>query len=219
MTVSLQGRRRLLLAMLPLVPVLVLPCAAPVAAAPAEGRLAAEVAARLTQAPVVRGKFEQRRYLSGFDKPLVSRGDFVVSRAHGMVWTTRAPLVSTLVVSADGLVVRGADGAVQQRIGATVQPGVGMMAESVLAVMRGDMAGLSHAFEIDGTLVGARGWKVALVPRDARLRQALSRIALSGDQHVRALTVGETGGDRTEVRLYELSTAEALSADEERGFD
>ncbi len=61
--------------------------------------LLASVARRLADAPCIRGRFEQTRRLSGFSNPLVSRGDFVLARGRGVVWQTREPFPSSLLVT------------------------------------------------------------------------------------------------------------------------
>ncbi len=47
---------------------------------------------------VLRGNFEQTRYLKGFQKPLKSEGRFLVSKANGVVWQGIKPF-PTFVVS------------------------------------------------------------------------------------------------------------------------
>lgn len=194
----------------------------PALAGPSAARAAdllAEVSARVAQAPVIRGQFEQLRRLAGFSNPLRSRGDFVVARGKGMVWATREPLVSTMVATPAALVVRGADGAVQQQLRADAQPGMRMMGDAMLALMRADFAPLAQTFAIDGAVTGRAGWQLTLVPRDARMRHAIARIELSGDRYLREIRVIEAGGDSTEVRLQAVQGADAPTPAEERAFD
>ncbi|TWG81829.1 outer membrane lipoprotein carrier protein LolA [Cupriavidus gilardii J11] len=181
--------------------------------------LLSDVAARVAQSPVIRGKFEQQRQLAGFDKPLRSRGDFVVARDRGMIWATREPLVSTLVATPDSLVVRDGEGHVQQRIAPGGRDGMQAVGDSVAALLRADFAPLARAFDIDGKLGGGRTWRLVLTPRDAAMKRAVSRIELAGDRYVREVRVREAGGDVTQVRLLAVQGADSLSSDEERGFD
>lgn len=206
--------RRLWLRRIPLVAALWLPTLAWSAA-----DLLSDVAARVTQAPVIRGKFEQQRQLAGFDKPLRSRGDFVVARDRGMIWATREPLVSTLVATPDSLVVRDGQGHVQQRIAPGGQAGMQAVGDSVTALLRADFAPLSRAFDIDGKLGSGRAWQLVLTPRDAAMKRAVTRIELAGDRYVREVRVREAGGDVTQVRLLAVQGADTLSSDEERDFD
>ncbi|NUT16079.1 MAG: outer membrane lipoprotein carrier protein LolA [Cupriavidus sp.] len=177
------------------------------------------VAARLTDAPVIHGRFEQQRQLAGFTHPLVSRGDFVLARDRGLAWTTREPLVSSLLVTPSQLVVRGADGQVQQRLVADAQPAMRVVGESMIAVLRGDLSALSARFAIDARLAGKDGWALTLTPTDSGIRRAFARIELAGDRFVRSIRLEEAGGDAIRIRLVEPAAAPRLSATEARRFE
>lgn len=181
--------------------------------------LLASVARRLADAPVIRGKFEQTRRLSGFSNPLVSRGDFVLARGRGVVWQTREPFPSSLLVTPEKLVMRGADGSVQQQMQAESQPAMRVVGESMIAVLRGDLRGLSARFDVTGKLVGSAGWALTLIPRDAGMRRVFTRIELAGDKFVRDVRLEEAGGDSTVVRMIDPAAAARLSPAEEQRFE
>ncbi|MGO4765440.1 outer membrane lipoprotein carrier protein LolA [Cupriavidus sp. 2KB_3] len=181
--------------------------------------LLASVARRLADAPVIRGKFEQTRRLSGFSNPLVSRGDFVLARGRGVVWQTREPFPSSLLVTPEKLVMRGADGSVQQQMQAESQPAMRVVGESMIAVLRGDLRGLSARFEVIGKLVGSAGWALTLIPKDAGMRRVFTRIELAGDKFVRDVRLEEAGGDSTVVRMIDPAAAGKLTPAEEQRFE
>ncbi|WP_454726443.1 MULTISPECIES: outer membrane lipoprotein carrier protein LolA [Cupriavidus] len=193
--------------------------AAPRLAGAAAPDLLAAVAARLSDAPVIHGRFEQTRRLAGFANPLVSRGDFVLARERGVVWSTREPFASSLLVTPERLVMRGADGRVQQQMQADAQPAMRVVGESVIAVLRGDLRALAARFEVTGKLVGKSGWSLTLTPRDAAMRRVFTRIELAGDRFVRDVRLEEAGGDSTHVKLIDPSAATRLAADEEPRFE
>ncbi|SCU78396.1 Outer membrane lipoprotein carrier protein LolA [Cupriavidus necator] len=177
------------------------------------------IAARLADAPVIRGRFEQQRQLAGFTNPLVSRGDFVLARERGLAWTTREPIVSSLVVTPTELMVRGADGQVEQRLAAEAQPAMRVVGESMIAVLRGDLSALSARFAIDARLAGKDSWALTLTPTDSGIRRAFARIELAGDRYVRSIRLEEAGGDATRIRLIEPVAAPRLSAAEAQRFE
>lgn len=177
------------------------------------------IAARLADAPVIRGRFEQQRQLAGFTNPLVSRGDFVLARERGLAWATREPIVSSFLVSPTQLVVRGADGQVQQRLAADEQPAMRVVGESMIAVLRGDLSALSKRFALEAKLAGKDGWALTLTPTDSGIRRAFARIELSGDRFVRSIRLEEAGGDATQIRLLEPVAAPKLSAAEAQRFE
>lgn len=181
--------------------------------------LLASVAKRLADAPVIRGRFEQTRRLSGFSNPLVSRGDFVLARGRGVVWQTREPFPSSLLVTPEKLVMRGADGSVQQQMQAESQPAMRVVGESMIAVLRGDLHGLSARFDVTGKLVGSAGWALTLIPKDAGMRRVFTRIELAGDKFVRDVRLEEAGGDSTVVRMIDPAAAARLTPAEEQRFE
>jgi hypothetical protein len=206
--------RRRMLCMLPAL------CAmASVHAADAPPALLTQVRQRLADAPVLRGEFVQRKQLKGFRNPLVSRGDFLVARDRGVVWRTREPFASALVVTRDRLLSRQADGSVGTQVDAGREPGIRAINEMLFALMSTDLPVLSQRFRIEGQLSGAEGWRLALVPRDAALGQWLSRIELDGDRFVRAVRLQEAQGDTSTITLSAHAVAAVLSPDDAARFD
>ena len=177
------------------------------------------VAARLADAPVIHGQFEQTRRLAGFSNPLVSRGDFVLAKSRGVVWATREPFASSLLVTPDRLVMRGADGKVQQQMQADSQPAMRVVGESMIAVLRGDLRSLQKRFDVTGKLVGKAGWALTLTPTDAGMRRVFTRIELAGDRFVRDVRLEEGSGDSTVVRMIDPSAANKLTSAEEQRFE
>lgn len=173
-----------------------------------------QVAARLDGAAVIQGRFEQSRKVAGFAMPLVSRGDFVLARGRGLVWHTRAPIASSLLLTPRGLTMRGADGSVQQQLQADTQPGLRAALEAVLAVLRADGAALAQRFSVAGEVHGKQAWKLALTPTDADMRRVFARVDLEGDRFVREVRLQEASGDSTVVRLLAPVAAGADAARE-----
>jgi outer membrane lipoprotein-sorting protein len=178
-----------------------------------------EVRRRLGDAAVVRGEFEQRKTLQAFRNPLVSRGSFVAARGRGVVWTTRSPFASTLVVTRDRLLVRDAKGAVATRMNAADEPSLRAINGMLLALIAGDLQILSQRFTVEGELPDAERWHLVLAPRDAALRQWMARIDLEGDRFVRSVKLVEAQGDSTLIRFSQLASGTSLSADEEQRLE
>ena len=188
------------------------------AAVAAESALLREVRARLTDEPVVRGAFEQRKTVKGFRNPLVSSGEFVVAQQRGVLWRTLEPFASTLVVTRDRVLARGADGSVARRLSASEEPAVRAISETLFGVMAADLTALEQRFLISGES-GREGWKLALLPREAALARWVQRVELEGERFLRLVRLHEASGDQTLIRLSRHTTAAALSADEEARFE
>ena len=183
------------------------------------GDLSADVRARLADAPVLHGSFEQTRTLKGFKNPLVSRGDFLLVRSRGVVWRTRAPFSSTLVVTRDRLLSRGADGATTDQVDAGSAPGLRAVNEVMFALLAGDLATLARHFRIEGELLEGSGWRLVLTPADALLVGQFATIGLEGDRHVRQVRLEERSGDQTLIRFAALRTSQELTREEDARFE
>ena len=178
-----------------------------------------DVRQRLTSEPVVRGAFEQRKTVKGFRNPLLSSGEFLVSQQRGVLWRTLQPFASTLVVTRDRVLARGADGSVARRLSASEEPAVRAISETLFGVMAADLAALALRFQIEGELVGREGWRLQLLPRDAALARWVQRVELEGDRFLRAVRLQEGSGDQTQIKLARHATSATLAADEEAQFE
>ncbi len=180
----------------------------------------AGVRARLVVSPVLRGQFEQEKQLQGFKHPLLSKGDFLIDKGRGLVWATRSPFASTLVLTKDKLLVRRDDGSAATSAGPGASPAVAMANALLLALLGGDVDALSRLFTLIETMSANNAWQLQLVPKPGPLKKIFKRIELQGDQHVRSVRLEEVRGDVTEIRFLQLRDAPtSLSADEARQFD
>lgn len=181
--------------------------------------IADAVRQRLVDAPVVRGLFEQRKTIKGFRNPLVSRGDFVVSRSQGVLWRTSEPFLSSLVVTRDRLLARQADGSVATQLSSRDEPGLRAINELLFALMATDLQLLAHRFHFEGELQSDRGWRLVLLPRDASLARWVIRIELEGDRFVRTVRLAEATGDTSVLQFAAPVAASALTRAEESDFE
>lgn len=161
----------------------------------------ARIQARLTPAPVVRGHFEQAKTLAGFDQPLRSSGQFSFSRDHGVIWQIQTPFAATVVITRDALRERGGDGA-WRRTAADRHPAVAMIHRLSQALMGADLDQLQQHFELQPLPTDGPGWQLQLQPRDGTMAQLLRAAEVQGAETVQALTLIETNGDRTDIRLH-----------------
>lgn len=177
-----------------------------------------EVRQRLAVDLVVRGAFEQRKTIQGFRNPLLSSGDFVVARQRGVVWRTREPFPSTLVVTRDRVLARQADGSIGRSMNASEEPALRAISETLFGVMAAELAMLEQRFRIEGELAGREGWKLVLLPRDAMLARWVQRIDLEGDHFLRNARLQEGNSDLSLIRFSRHSTDTGLRPDEEAQF-
>ena len=180
----------------------------------------AGVRARLGNVPVLRGQFEQEKRLQGFKNPLLSKGDFLLARDRGVVWNTRSPFASTLVLTKQRLLTRQADGSTHAIADQGASPAVSTANALLMALLSGDVDTLSRQFRLQETLGTDGSWRLQLVPKQGALKKIFKLIELQGDQYVRSVRLQEIRGDRTEIRFLQLRTTPiALSTDEAKQFD
>ncbi|WP_165928638.1 outer membrane lipoprotein carrier protein LolA [Iodobacter fluviatilis] len=176
--------------------------------------LASSVKERLIQPEILRGDFEQNKQVSGFKKPLLSRGDFLVARDLGVFWRTKTPFASSLKLSRDEIVAKQ-DGAVAFRLSASKEPSVRMINGLLFSLMNGDIGSLGELFKIEGSVSG-KSWQLTLTPKQAALSKIMRKIELSGDQFVRRILLDEANNDQTLIRFTAQNTEPATLSSEER---
>ena len=185
--------------------------------AQASDDVAAAVKAQLEQPAVLRGNFIQNKQIKGFSKPLLSSGDFIVSREHGVIWRTAKPFPSVLKLTRDEIVASEGD-AVTFRLSAKSEPSVRIINGLMFSLLNGDVAALDKQFTISGTTMAGE-WSLDLKPKQVALAKLIRGIALKGDAHVRDIAIDEANGDNTQIRFSDqISVPETLSVDERERF-
>ena len=167
---------------------------------------------RLQLAPVLRGEFEQTKTIAGFRNALVSHGEFMVARGQGVWWHTQQPFESTLVVTRTRLFTRAPDGTANNVMDAQTEPGLRQVNELVFSLLSADLDALGDRFAITAQAVGAGGWTLTLVPRDANVAKFLKSATLAGDRFVQTVRIDEARGDSTRIRFAHQAPSPALSA-------
>jgi hypothetical protein len=174
----------------------------------------------LARPVVLRGKFEQTRHLQGFHNALVSQGDFVVARDRGVLWETRKPFPSTTVIGKSRVLTRQADGSTEVVLDASHSPAASVVNALMLAMLGGDLDGMSKYFTLNETRLPAGAWRIELLPRKTALAHVFERIVLQGDRYVRSVHMEEKGGDVTDIVFQSmLETPAELDASEARQFE
>lgn len=174
--------------------------------------LASDVKARLASPQVLRGQFEQTKVVSGFKKPLLSSGVFLLWRGHGVLWQTRKPFDSTLTIRRDRLLLSQSDGATVYRVDAGREPGLRAVNELLFALFSGDVTSLQKAFRLEGALLPKGEWKLVLLPTESGLSRVFTRVELEGGRYVRQVRLAESNGDTSLIRFDQLAETPAASA-------
>lgn len=186
-------------------------------AAQASGELERILSAHAPESPdaVVRGEFEQEKYLVELDEPLVSTGEFVAAPGDGLIWRVHQPVTSTMVVTERHL-VETVEGRETLRVTAEERPALRMMATAMLAVFRAEADRLKEFFEIDIESAVEDDWVLRLRPRGEGAAEYMEAMRIRGGTRVERVEVTEGGGDRTVIRLVSVCTSAGGLTPEER---
>jgi len=180
--------------------------------------LTRDTARSLAGARAVRGKFVQKRYLSGLVKPLESSGDFLFARDIGIEWHTARPFDSQFVLTHDTMTQRD-EGGEAVRISASDQPALTVVSRVFFALFALDYAALSQDFRMAGFENGKQPWQLLLLPKTAALRSVFKQATISGDATVQTVILDDANGDSTEIELRDVQyDPKGLTADERRRF-
>ena len=171
-----------------------------------------DLSKQLGEPAVVKGPFIQEKRLRALPQPLVSKGQFVLARDHGLLWLLQTPLKQDYRLDARGISRRDPKG--WQTL-----PNKSAGAEQnrlFFAVLQGDSSGLQRDFEL--SLQGdAQHWQLRLTPRSLLLKQVFSQIDIEGGRYVERIQLLETQGDSTVLRMPSSSSA-SLTDTERRDF-
>jgi hypothetical protein len=151
----------------------------------------------LGRVEVLRGRYQQRKFLREIPRPLLSSGEFLLVRGRGLWWHTQAPLDSELILRSPAS--RTASGGMRPGSG-----GEDAAASLFMALFALDLETLARSFELyllPGGSSAQAPWQLGLRPREGALAAWLQQATLSGARQVEQLTLSEASGDRTEITL------------------
>jgi len=172
-----------------------------------------QLSEQLAKPDVIHGQFIQEKHLRALPQPLISKGNFVLAKNHGLLWLLKTPLKQDYRISARGIARRDGNGW-------QLLPNKSAGAEQnrlFLAVLQGDSSGLQRDFEL--ALSGdAQQWKLTLTPRSLLLKQVFNQINIDGGALVQTIELLETQGDSTVLRMQDSTAGQPLSDAEQHDF-
>lgn len=172
-----------------------------------------QLSEQLAKPEVIHGRFIQEKHLRALPQPLLSKGNFVLAKNHGLLWLLKTPLQQDYRITAKGIARRDDNGW-------QLLPNKSAGAEQnrlFLAVLQGDSSGLQRDFEL--ALSGdAQQWKLTLTPRSLLLKQVFKQINIDGGALVQTIELLETQGDSTVLRMQDSIANQPLSDAEQHDF-
>lgn len=158
-------------------------------------------ASKLRQAQVLAGQFRHSRHLREIPKPLIALGEFTVVRDLGVLWHTRQPFDSVVVLTSAGL-AQSDDGGPVQRVSADAQPAVRLLKNIFMALFTLDTQTLAGDFDLFGVEDKPQNrWIIGLKPRARTLAGVFSEATIAGADDVEQIVLTDARGDRTVIDL------------------
>jgi hypothetical protein len=149
----------------------------------------------LAEGQVLRGRFEQLRFLQGFQAPLKSSGTFFLAPGLGLIWKTETPFALTTVMSPSGL-VQEVSGRETMRMPSARIPFMSKLYAMLGGALTGDWEGLSSAFTV-ARKVDGKGWRLKLEPIKADdPGMPIRAIDLHGSRFLEGVELMKVNGDR-----------------------
>jgi hypothetical protein len=171
--------------------------------------------AELAKKPIVKGNFVQEKYLSRFNRSLISSGNFIIAAGQGMVWDTLLPFPSTMILGND-FIVQSRAGGQRSVLSAQGNETFTQLADVIGTVFSGQNQGLLKNFEVC-FLGSASNWDMGLLPRDSIIASFAMKITISGDSAIRSIRIFEQNGDTITYTLSDHSFPTELN-DHEKAF-
>ena len=178
--------------------------------------LNAEMGAAVGQTPlkdgqVLRGRFEQERFLVGFEAPLKTAGSFTLVAGGGLIWRAETPFAVTTVMSPAGL-VQEVDGAKTMSLASARIPFMTKLYSMLSGALIGNWSDLESTFKIARS-GDAKKWELRFTPIAADPAMPIEAILVSGRRLAEDVVVIRSNGDRDHLRFsgQSLETASPTS--------
>ena len=149
---------------------------------------------------VLRGRFEQERFLAGFEAPLKTAGSFTLVAGGGLIWRAETPFAVTTVMSPAGL-VQEVDGKKTMSLSSAHVPFMTKLYAMLSGALVGNWSDLESTFKVART-GDAKKWELRLTPIAASdPAMPIEAIVVRGRRLVEDVVVIRSAGDRDHLRF------------------
>lgn len=156
--------------------------------------------ASLQQVRAASASFIERKYMKMLSAPLQSSGKLVYVRPDKLQKDTVAPRPQRLIVEGDRLIIEQ-EGERRRSLSLQDYPQIWAFVESIRATLAGDLNALSRFYNVS-LKGGPERWTLELIPKDAKTRELVTAIRISGEgSTIRGVVTQESDGDRTDLTI------------------
>lgn len=155
----------------------------------------------------LRGTFELARKLDGFEKPLLSRGEFILSPKHGLVWQTKSPFPSVTILEEAGIFTVDEDG---KRNAMATGSEIRQFVTMISSVLSGNWEQLKSQFDIKKDFSKTNSWCVFLTPHTNNIiADQVEKIKVRGNVFVQEMMIQKPFSDQ-DLITFEGQAVEPL---------
>ena len=158
----------------------------------------------LAQTRAGHARFIETKSIAMLDQPVESSGELFYTAPDTLEKRTVKPKPETMRVEGDKLVIER--GRQKYRLQLQDYPELAAFIDSIRGTLAGDRKALERTYQL--SLEGsASAWTLQLVPINAKMKQVVARIRISGVRdEVRSIDVSQTDGDSSQMRIEKLAT-------------
>ena len=171
---------------------------------------------RISSRPLMRGTFEQEKFISSLNRSLKSSGNFIIAARLGMVWDTVRPFPSTMTLGKD-YIIQSRPGGQRTVLSAQGNETFLRIADVISSVFTGNAQGLTDNFEVY-YLERNSSWELGLIPLDRAINAFAGIITMNGDTVIRSIHIIEQNNDTITYILSNHNFPEALNTHENEFF-
>ena len=158
----------------------------------------------LAQTRAGHASFVEKKSIAMLDQPVESSGELFYTAPDRLEKRTVKPKPETMLVEGDNLVIER--GRQKYRLQLQDYPELAAFIDSIRGTLAGDRKVLERTYQL--SLEGsASAWMLQLVPINAKMKQVVARIRISGVRdEVRSIDISQTDGDSSQMRIEKLAT-------------
>lgn len=181
-------------------------------ASAAEPSTLQQLGSRIEQHAVLRADFTQTKHVAALKRPLVTHGELLYSKVHGVVWQIYKPYAISYILSNDSVIEIAADGRRKER-SVNDMPGFAQINRIFRAMLAADTTVLNAYFDtkIQNEISADAPWQALLTPKQTQISRFIKAIHVEGSQFVQSIQIEETNKDSTNIVFSNTVAASALS--------
>ena len=159
----------------------------------------------LNEGEALMGRFEQARYLRGFDKPILSEGEFFLIPKSALIWQTDTPFFSRMVIDGTGM-SQALKGAEVTRLSFKQFPGFKLLRDTFENSLGGNWAPLE---EMAGAkLLPADGkYSLRFAPKASGLDLPFAYLNFAIGDFLETVEIVKSNGDRDVITFSDQQVA------------